>query len=130
MDHSERARSHRKRGWDVPKIALRVEVLVVGNVAWTPKPRFRFWLPALVGDLTPSTVFVSITRTFELFQRLLDFGYRLRLVISPHQINSLRVNHMNIGAVSEATSGKLLRDGVERIIIGFFRAQRYHLELN
>ena len=34
---------------------------------------------------------------------------------------------MNIGTVSKATLGKLLRDGVER---GLFQVHRYHLELN
>ena len=45
----------------------------------------------------------------------------------------------NIGTVSKAALGKLLRDGVECIIMGFseridayglFPAHRYHLELN
>ena len=36
------------------------------------------------------------------------------------------VNQTNIGTVSMATLGKLLRDGVERIRL--FRAHRYHLE--
>ena len=38
------------------------------------------------------------------------------------------VNHTNIGTVSKATLGKLLRDRVERIWA--FRAHRYHLQLN
>ena len=36
---------------------------------------------------------------------------------------------LNTGAVSKATLGKLLRDGVERIY-GLYRAQKYHLEQN
>ena len=40
------------------------------------------------------------------------------------------INQMNIGTVSKAKLGKLLRDGMECIIIGFFRVHRYHLELN
>ena len=39
------------------------------------------------------------------------------------------INQMNIGTVSKAKLGKLLRDGVECIIMGFFRVHRYHLEL-
>ena len=35
------------------------------------------------------------------------------------------VNQTNIGTVSKATLGKLLRDGVERILM-----DRFHLELN
>ena len=38
------------------------------------------------------------------------------------------VNQTNVGTVSKATLGKLLRDGAERIC--FFRAHGYHLELN
>ena len=38
------------------------------------------------------------------------------------------VNQTNIGTVSTATLGKVLRDGVEAY--GLFRAHRYHLELN
>ena len=40
------------------------------------------------------------------------------------------VNQTNIGTVSKATLGKLLRVGVERINYRLFRAHRYHLELN
>ena len=47
------------------------------------------------------------------------------------------VNQTNIGTVSKATFGKLLRDVVERIVflflfvcLFFSRANRYHLELN
>ena len=40
------------------------------------------------------------------------------------------VSQTNIGTVSKATLGKLLRDGVERINYALFRARRYHLELN
>ena len=36
---------------------------------------------------------------------------------------------MNIGTVSKATSGKLLRDGVGRILYGLFQARRYHLDV-
>ena len=38
------------------------------------------------------------------------------------------VNETNVGSVSKATLGKLLKGGVERI--RSFRAHRYHLELN
>ena len=41
------------------------------------------------------------------------------------------VSQTNIGTVSKATLGKLLRDGVERIIMSISaRAHRYHLKLN
>ena len=39
------------------------------------------------------------------------------------------VSQTNIGTVSKAMLGKLLRDGVEGIY-GLFRAHRYHLDLN
>ena len=40
------------------------------------------------------------------------------------------VSQTNIGTVSKATLGKLVRDGVGRIHYGLFRARRYHLEPN
>ena len=42
----------------------------------------------------------------------------------------LQLFHRNIGTVSKETSGALLRDSVERITYGLFRAHRYHRELN
>ena len=41
------------------------------------------------------------------------------------------VNQTNIGTLSEAALGKLLRDAMERIkLYGLFRAHTYHLELH
>ena len=43
---------------------------------------------------------------------------------------ALRNVHINSGTVSQAALGKILRNGVERIIYGLSGAHRYHLELD